>query len=222
MDPIQSFESLPRNKKVLVFAGALGVAALLYLYTKKKKESEESSEEQSSEYSPSGVGGSTAEHAEGEGTDEGILSQLQEDQMAEDPYLGGGYGGSAPATASTEANTSNADGTVPSIPTGTTINTGGGPVYAAGSNAAPIAGTEPGSEGASAVTGGGAPVTPHPAKAHLPAKKTAKPAHPKTHKPAHKVAKHSVTHTKKKKVVSHSSATKHSTPTHHTTKRKRG
>ena len=206
LNPIAHFEKLSRNQKVLVFGGAFAVAGYLYYHSKKK--GEEAGEE--GEEAPSGTGEGAGFSAEGNvAADEGMIPEGGE----ADPYLGGGYGGAAPADASNGSGiatpTSTTDGTVPEG--GSTVsNTGPG---AGGSgDTFNITGEHTGeaSPPASEVTGGGAPATPHPAVAHLTSKH-----------PAHKAAaKHTSTHTKtathktakkqvKRKTTAHSQHTQH-------------
>lgn len=177
-----AFEKLPRNKKLLVFAGALSVAGLLWYESKKKGEKTEGEESE----------GDTASATSSEGEpagDEGLYPTTAQEY---DPGSLGGFGGSAPLTpaATTDAagSVTNADGTVPSIPTGGGNTQSGGiqggqTVQAGGIGEQNILGEN--DIGQQDVTGGGAPVTPHAAAAHLPSK-SKKAAHKAAKKPTHK------------------------------------
>jgi|SRR5580658_2640153 hypothetical protein len=189
VNPIKKFEGLSRNQKLMVFAGAAALGG--YLYYRSKQKGEESEGESESEYEPNGVSGE--HHAEPVGTDEGIGSEGGTDGGG----LEGGFGGSAIGGLSQSPNVTNADGTVPSVPSIGTVN---GDVNAGGGTINQGTGAEhaEAAPDVSQVTGGGAPVTPHAAHAHLPAKKSTMKKSPAKH---HGTQKRKATHTKRKKTV---------------------
>lgn len=215
VNPIKKFEGLSRNQKLLVFGGAAALGGYLYYRSKSKAAEGEEGGEESSEtsYEPNGLNGD--EHGLGTvGNDEGIIPE-GEDQG---PAIEGGFGGTAPAGLSNGPTVTGADGTVPSIPTIGTVN---GDVNAGGGTINQGEGVEHGENApdVSAVTGGGAPVTPHASTAHLPKRKA---THKKSPVKAHKTQKRAATHNKHKKTVSHHSATTtHHKPAHKAARKKR-
>lgn len=195
INPIAKFEKLSRNQKLAVAGGAAALGGYLWYRSKSKHAAEAEGEGEAA----SGTGQSgEGSNAEGNFLDEGIIPAGGEI----DPYLGGGFGGSAPANASNGTGaftpTSSSDGTTPSGGTtiGTQNNIGEGGI---------------GTQNVTDVTGGGAPVTPHPAVAHLHPKHPAHPKKPAAKKAAakkgtRKTTKRTSQHTQHKRVVAHHAA----------------